>query len=265
MALMRCHFYSTNLGSNVSINVIIPTIQGGEQINDELVQKKYDYERGLPVVFLLHGAFGNADSWVRNSNVERYAQARGLAVVMVSAENSFYQDMAHGLPYKTYILDELIPFVQNLYPVSRRPEDTFIGGFSMGGYGAWYLALSAPEKFGKAASMSGVLDLPALVATGNTSGGVIRWHDILGEDLNIAGTDKDIVPLYEQCVKAGKKIPSLYQACGTEDFLYQQNLSVRDRLTALNADLTYREGPGHHDWDFWDDRIKEMFDWMLGK
>lgn len=264
MALMRCHFYSPTLGSNISINVIIPTIQGGEQINDEKVQKKYDYERGLPVVYLLHGAYGNADSWIRNSNVERYAQARGLAVVMVSAENSFYQDMVHGLPYKTFIVDELVSFVQSLYPVSKRREDTFIGGFSMGGYGAWYLGLSAPDKFGKAASMSGALDLPALLATGNDSGGVIRYQNIFGDNLNIAGTPSDLMYLYDQCAAAGK-VPSLYQACGTEDFLYQINLSVRDRLQAKQADLVYREGPGHHDWDFWDDRMKEMFDWMLGK
>lgn len=141
MALMHCCFYSPSLGSNTSMNVIIPTIQGGEQINDTQVQAKYNYEKGLPVAILLHGAYGNADSWIRNSNVERYAQSRGLAVVMVSAENSFYQNMVHGHPYKSFIIDEVLPLVQNLYPVSKRPEDTFIGGFSMGGYGAWYLGM----------------------------------------------------------------------------------------------------------------------------
>lgn len=263
MALMHCCFYSPSLGSNTSMNVIIPTIQGGEQINDTQVQAKYNYEKGLPVAILLHGAYGNADSWIRNSNVERYAQARGLAVVMVSAENSFYQNMVHGHPYKSFIIDEVLPLVQNLYPVSKRPEDTFIGGFSMGGYGAWYLGMSAPDKFSKAASMSGALDLPAMVAMGDRPGGPAIWENIFGAQRNIADTESDLMYLYDRCVKNGK-VPSLYQSCGTEDFLYPTNVAMRDCLQAKGADLFYSEGTGYHDWDFWDDRIKEMFDWMLG-
>ena len=263
MALMHCLFYSKCMGSNISINVIIPTLQGGEQMNDRKVQDKYNYEKGLPVVYLLHGAHGNADSWIRNSNVERYAQDRGLAVIMASAENSFYQDMAHGHPYKTFFLEELMGFVNGLFPVSKRREDTFVGGFSMGGYGAWYLGLTAPEKFSKAASMSGALDFPQLVSIPDVTG-VMNWDNILGSDHTVAGTDKDLKFLYERCVANGL-VPSLYQSCGKGDILYPTNLSVRDWLRAKGADLTWTEGEGQHDWNFWDARIPEMFDWFLGR
>ena len=57
MASMTCHYYSSTLGNNIAINVIIPTPQGNEQIVDQDVQKQYQYETGLPVVYLLHGAY----------------------------------------------------------------------------------------------------------------------------------------------------------------------------------------------------------------
>lgn len=264
MAVMKCHFFSSTLFTNISINVILPTPQGGEEVADPRFQAKYDYEKGLPVVFLLHGAFGNADSWIRFSNVERYAQERGLAVVMASAENSFYQDMAHGQPYKTFFLKELISFVRSIYPVSRSRENTYIGGFSMGGYGAWYLALTRPDLFSKAASMSGAVDFPGLVSSGINLNGAIRWGDILGDNLDVAGTDKDLMYLYDKCVAEGT-VPALFQACATGDSLYQPNVGIRDRLMAKNADLVWYDAPGGHDWNFWDATLSRMFDWMLGR
>ena len=72
MASMTCHYYSSTLGNNIAINVIIPTPQGNEQIVDQDIQKQYQYETGLPVVYLLHGAYGDFSSWIRYSNIERY-------------------------------------------------------------------------------------------------------------------------------------------------------------------------------------------------
>ena len=102
MASMTCLYYSSTLGNNIAINVIIPTPQGNEQIVDQDIQKQYQYETGLPVVYLLHGAYGDFSSWIRYSNIERYAQERCCAVVMASAGNFFYQDMYHGSAYRTW-------------------------------------------------------------------------------------------------------------------------------------------------------------------
>lgn len=155
MALMETHYYSSSLGSNITLNVFVPTPGSSEQITQMGHSAKYDYENGLPVLYLLHGAYGDAFSWVRYSNIDRYAQDRGIVVVMASAENSFYQDLRSGKKYKTFFTEELPLFIRNVFPVSREREKTFIAGFSMGGYGAWYLALSRPELYAKAASMSG--------------------------------------------------------------------------------------------------------------
>ena len=32
--------------------------------------------------------------------------------------------------------------------------------------------------------------------------------------------------------------------------------------TELGADVTYEEGPGAHEWDFWNRYIKKVLDWL---
>ena len=39
---------------------------------------------------------------------------------------------------------------------------------------------------------------------------------------------------------------NLYQCCGTEDYLYADNLRFHDHPQPLPLDLTYQEGPGEH-------------------
>ena len=80
----------------------------------------------------------------------------------------------------------------------------------------------------------------------------------------LSGSDKDLFALYEQC-RNNNMVPSLYQACGTEDFLYDINRSVKMRMEEMQADLVYEEGPGGHNWDFWDVYIRRILDWMLEK
>lgn len=159
---LNCHYFSPVLQHNTEINVIIPTPEGNEQITAQGQAKRYDYEKGLPVVYLLHGAYGDCSSWIRFSNIERYAQAHNIVAVMASVENSVYQDMVHGNAYFTYIAQEVPDYVKALFPVSRRREDTFIAGFSMGGYGAWYVGLTYPERYAKIAGMSAAMDIASL-------------------------------------------------------------------------------------------------------
>ncbi len=267
MALMETHYYSHSLGSNITLNVFVPSPGSSEAITDVNSNAKYDYEEGLPVVYLLHGAFGDAFSWIRYSNIDRYAQDRGIVVVMASAENSFYHDMVHGKKYKTFFTEELPVFIQGVFPVSKDREKTFIGGFSMGGYGAWYLGLSRPDLFAKAGSMSGVLDVVTQVPTTEdnpTYSGVMSMSDVFGDPYHLEGTDSDLNTLYDKAKESGQ-VPKLYQACGTEDFLYGINQDIKKRFEAKEADLVYEEGPGGHEWNFWDTYVQRMLDWMLEK
>ena len=87
-----------------------------------------------PVLWLLHGTFGDYTDWWRKSSIERYATARDLIVVMPSGLNSNYLNWpGFGTGYRAwdYHFDELMPLVHNWYPASSKREDNYIAGLSM--------------------------------------------------------------------------------------------------------------------------------------
>lgn len=251
--VLHCDFHSPVLRRNTHINVILPTpAEIGEPV-----------KQGLKVLYLLHGLHGDETSWLHFSNIERYANDAGIAVVIPGVGNSFYQNMAHGEDFFTYITQELYDFVQALFPVSKKREDTFIAGLSMGGYGAWYLALACPEKYAATASFSGAVDvafryLPAAA----TKDVPLPFYvdNCFGDPAGIAGSDRDVFALFEKA-KAKGILPRMYQSCGTADFLYAMNVAAYRKLTQMGAEITWRETPGiDHVWDFWDSEIR----WLIG-
>ena len=264
MAFLNCSIYSHALYSNITVNVCLPTPSSGEQVHYDTLKQDYGYEKGLPVVYLLHGMYGDAYSWERFSCVDRFAQDRRIAVVMCSAGNDFYQNVPDGRKWETFFTRELPAYLCSLFPISPRREDTFIAGLSMGGYGAYHLAFARPELFSKAASLSGALDLAGLCETPalTPQPSPFNWKVLFRDPENVAGSDSDLFAQFEKCAAKGCT-PRLFQACGTEDFLYEMNQKARDRLKALGADLTWEEGPGGHEWNFWNTYIQHVLDWLL--
>ena len=61
---------------------------------------------------------------------------------------------------------------------------------------------------------------------------------------------------------AGAELPRMFQACGTEDFTYEINVAMREFFREKKLDLTYLEGPGIHNWQFWDTYIEKLIEWL---
>ena len=59
-------------------------------------------------------------------------------------------------------------------------------------------------------------------------------------------------------------MPKLYIACGSEDFLIEENHEFRDHVKALGFDMIYEEWPGVHDWKFWDRACGRSLAFMAG-
>ena len=255
MALIDIKLFSVTLQTQMDIRVILPTPDA-----NWTDPSCYDANKRYQVLYLLHGFTGDCTVWNRYSNIERYAQKHRLAVVCASVGNSFYADMIHGGRYRKYMLEELPAFIRHTFPVSHRREDTFIAGISMGGYGAFRLALEKPELFACAASLSGAVDVIALNKMFADQFDI--FGDIFAPEELLPGSGNDLPALAAKLINQGCRIPRLYQCCGTEDYLYQLNLSVRDRFQALDLDYTYDESAGMHDWDYWDAQICKVLDWL---
>jgi putative tributyrin esterase len=255
VALIQCDFFAHSLGLCSSMNVILP--QAGKTLLADLPAKRKAY----PVLWLLHGMSDDHTIWQRRTSIERYADAHGIAVVMPAVARSSYTDMASGLPYWTFVSEELPAIARSFFPLSDKREDNFVAGLSMGGYGAFKLALRCPERYAAAASLSGALNM-AVSAKRGTKEWVREKRLIFGNLDKLPGSDNDLMALAEKVAAAkGAKLP-LFQWCGTEDFLYQDNLAFRDHARKLGLDLTYEEGPGTHEWKYWDTMIQRVLDWL---
>lgn len=263
MAFCHMNFFSPTLLVGTDVNVFIPTPDSGELSTGQDIGYFHDGVK-YPVLYLLHGAYGDYSDWARLTGIERYAQAHKIAVVMPSADNSFYQDMYRGGKYLTYFTRELPNYIARLFPVSTKREDTFVAGLSMGGYGAVRVAFEMPERFGAAASLSGAIDL--LAALGDAEKEPHRppfyWDAIFADPGKVEGSDADLFALAQKRLAEGRKLPPIYQTVGTEDLIYPANLSAKKKLEELGLELTYAEHPGIHDWEFWDAHIRDVLDWL---
>ena len=130
----------------------------------------------------------------------------------------------------------------------------------MGGYGAWKLGLGCPERFAAVASLSGCLDIVATVKR-NQVGNPAYWNSLFGSVEELQGSDNDLLALAQK-VAASSCRPALYACCGTEDFLYKENQNAIAHVRSLGLELTYEEGPGAHTWEFWDEYIRRVLEWL---
>jgi S-formylglutathione hydrolase FrmB len=179
---------------------------------------------------------------------------------MPGVGNSFYADMVHGERFWTYVSEELPALVRMIFPLSSARGNNFVAGLSMGGYGALKLGLRKPECFAAAASLSGALDMAWNVLDSEVP--FVSFSDIFGDVTKVKNSDNDLFAVVERLKTAKKDIPRLYQACGVDDFLYDQNIRFRDHVRQLGLDLVYEEGPGEHTWEFWDTYIQKVIAWL---
>ncbi len=256
MAIIECTYFSDVLGMNRTMSVILP-----QRTLNQIGVSAAAGDGCFPVLYLLHGLSDNHTAWMRNTSIDRYVSPLGLAVVMPCVDRSFYTDMHGGCRYFTHIAEELPRICQGLFNISSERDHTFVAGLSMGGYGAFKLALRCPHKFAAAASLSGALDLRCQNEE--------DWERVPGERDQIFGgrhdfveSENDLIHLLVQARKNGVKLPKLYQWCGTEDFLYGMNTSFRDAARKHEIDLVYEEAPGDHAWYYWDQQIQRVLDWL---
>ena len=151
--------------------------------------------------------------------------------------------------------------------MSDKKEDNLVAGLSMGGYGAWKLALGTSGMFGAGASLSGALDVVRLYETRGSESLMtdVEFHGIFGNIERLKGSDDDLSALLRKKVENGEELPKLYGWCGISDNLYPMNKKIWKEAEALGYDLTWEESEGDHHWKYWDDKIKNILSWWLGE
>ncbi|MEA4888459.1 MAG: alpha/beta hydrolase family protein [Clostridiaceae bacterium] len=259
MALLHTQFFSGVLGTCCSMDVILPEASQGIGVAG---QAEGNQEAPLPVLYLLHGLSDDHTIWQRRTSIERYVSNRRLAVIMPTVNRSFYTDEKYGYRYWTFISEELPQIVRHLFKISSRREDTFAAGLSMGGYGALKLGLRCPDRYAAAASLSGAVDLTQFIETPDPDSAA-ECRMIFGSLAEYIGSDNDLFALAKKTADSGCQKPDLFMACGTDDFLYQDNLRMKPCLEQLGYNLLWSQKPGAvHEWGYWDEMIQKVLDWL---
>ncbi|SHO50347.1 alpha/beta hydrolase [Anaerocolumna xylanovorans] len=259
MALLHVDFFSDVLGMCMQMDVILP-----QQTNGQIGMEGKGVPGKIPTLYLLHGMSDDHTIWQRRTSIERYVSDLGIAVVMPTTHLAWYTDMAWGNRYFAFISKELPEICRSFFAnLSDRREDTFVAGLSMGGYGALKLGLSASETFGMAASLSGGLDVASICKNITEEEEKHYWQGIFGPLERVEGSTNDLFAEAKRLKESGKPLPKIYMWCGTEDFLYDHNVRMKEHLTKLSYDLTYEESPGDHQWKYWDEKIQSVLEWIV--
>ncbi|RKJ40879.1 hypothetical protein D7X94_05570 [Acutalibacter sp. 1XD8-33] len=273
MSLVHLNFESAYLGNNTDVNIILP-----DRPKDIPAKEFFGSGETYKVLWLLHGTFGDYTDWIRKSNIEPYASQRNLIVVMPSAANANYVNwpgFATGYHAWDYLTEELMPLVQNWFPASKKREDNFIAGLSMGGNGAMQYAAGHPELFAGAASLSNapsnLREIKEPKYEGNAQGGDLaafnrRVQNVIDNFGGLEGYVNSPVNVWDklpELMKAGT-LPKLYFCCGEEDpLIWEKFQKFQAYAEEIGLPARFDRDPGYtHEWRYWDLTIQRALDYF---
>ena len=241
MAHLTINFRSKALGMPVMLDVLMPQGRGGYK-----------------TLYLLHGAGGDHTSWVLNTRIADYVNNRNIAVVMPSGKNRFYVNNEYGKNFYTYITEELVNQCEQWFDISRKAEDRYIAGMSMGGYGAVYAGLKKPSMYNTVFSYSGLLNI--LERYDKPQG--IDMFPVFGTRQQLIDNNYDLYTLINQAENVQTKYVI---ACGTQDPRIHMSRQLSEALTNGGIPTLYRESPGAHDCAYWDYCIEQTVKYICGE
>lgn len=240
MGFIRSYIFSAVLRQHTSLCISFPQLQ---------LSRKREY----PILYLLHGGTEDSTIWFREANIERLSIEYKLFIVSIDAMSSSYANMVHGLPYFTYLTEELPSLMCKRLPISTKTEDTYIAGLSMGGHGALKASFRRPDLYSACISISGARDMVPLykkwqlLDNGPNLAGV---EDAIGPIDKIYGSQNDLLFLAKQAVEKRRVLPALYLACGDQDYARTLSDDYHLYLDELGIQHEYYVGPGVHDYSF---------------
>lgn len=240
MAILSLTRAWSSLEEQTTLHVILPN-----EIRDS--QK-------LQVLWLLHGLGDNGSGWIRKTNLEALTKYTNLAVITPEMNRSFYMNLKNGLPYWDYLTQEVIPEMRKLLPLSLDPKDNFVGGASMGGFGALKLAFTHPDWFSAVVPMSPVVDLTGLPK-------MMPDYKVVLDGIS---AQRYLEDLAESVPASTLKRLRYYYCIGDQDILKSSNdRFVKYLIDDLKLDVNYHTGTGGHDWLYWQKMLPGMLTWLL--
>lgn len=212
-----------------------------------------------PVVYLLNGHGGNYRNWGRIVSLDNFANEFGCIIVCPSGMNSWYWDspVVPGMQMESFIIKELIPYIDSNYRTRTDRMGRAITGFSMGGHGGLWLGIRHSDIFGSAGSTSGGVNIIPFPT---------RWNmpKMLGDyESNKERWEAHTVKNLVDSLKPGQ-INIIFD-CGTEDFFYKVNCDLDSALNVRKIPHVFLTSPGAHNGAYWSKSIYPQLQFFRDK
>ena len=264
MASGRMEFHARTIMQHSNFSFVLPN-----DVEMEEVFNKAHYEREPLNLILLHGLTGTDTDWLYGGVAQEMAIQYNLNIFMPTTGNSFYLDKGYeGRNHASFIAEELPDYISSTFGIKMERENTMIGGLSMGGFGTLHTALSFPERFCACIALSSALVVRDLAADPESEVSSVLPKEykieLFGDPAKLADSDINPEVVFRKLKEAGADIPRIYMACGTEDNLIDSNRSFAAFLKKEGADVIFEEGPGKHNWTFWNKYLDRGLKALLG-
>lgn len=211
----------------------------------------YNQQTSFPVIYLLHGYSGNHKGWIQiHPGLPDLATRYGVIIVCPNGKNSWYWDspVDPAMQYETFVAKELVAYMDDNYKTIQNKKGRAITGLSMGGHGGLWLGFRHTETFGACGSTSGGVDIRPFPANwemskslGNYSDHNERWNEHT---------------VMNQIHRLQSDAPAIIIDCGTEDFFYDVNEKLHQKLLYRNIKHDYIVRPGGHNNAYWKNSIE---------
>lgn len=165
----------------------------------------------------------------------------GVDVDKTYRTDEYAPDGSRHSAYLRFFAEELLPFVEERYPVRTEPEDRLLAGDSLGGSVSLHIALEYPQLFTRVMSLSGAYFASSLAV-------IDRHYDLEWLDIFM------IVGLQETEYETTDR--------GVHDFV-ALNRGAKALLEHKGARVHYEEKEGKHQWGFWQKEIPAALSYFI--
>ncbi len=217
--------HSKAVGEDLAVSVVIPS---------------GDAPQHRPLLVFLHGRGGSPDDSTEDeamfAALARLGKRAPIIAFPYGGDHGYWHDRAEG-DWATYVMEEVIP--QAARASGADASRVAIGGISMGGFGAYDIALHDPGRFCAVGGHS-----PALW---------LRGADTAPEAFDDAEDFErnDVIATVQNDPSAFGDIP-IWNDAGNEDPFLISDVRFDEALQAGGANLTAHTWPGGHEGSYWD-------------
>lgn len=226
-----------------------------------------DQQRQYPVLYLLHGLFGNNEDWKNNTQLQliadrliRNGEIEEMVIVTPDADTGMGPDLQCGyfnMPgwaYEDFFFTEFLPQIEEKYRVIGDKRHRAVAGLSMGGGGTTGYAQRHPELFAAAYPMSALMSVKTRgqdIVEGDNKYAILSRSVIENDHIDFV-TNAD-----DARIEALRSV-AWYVDCGDDDILINGNMDFYKAMRDARIPCEFRVRDGVHNWEYWNTALSEV-------